>query len=53
MLAGDYVASMGVVLNLSKVYSFEWVILVAVFLVSVIPTVISTAVMSRKDGISD
>ena len=51
-LAGDYVASMGVVLNLAKSYPFEWVILVAVFLVSIIPTIISTAALSRKDGIS-
>ena len=51
-LAGDYVASMGVVLNLSKSYPMEWVILAAVFLVSVIPTIISTAVMSKKDGIA-
>lgn len=51
--AGDYVASWGVVLNLSKSYPLEWVILTVVFLVSVIPTMISTAVMSRKDGISN
>lgn len=51
--AGNYVASMGVVLNHSKTYPLEWVILIAVFFVSVIPTIISTAVMSRKDGLSD
>jgi len=49
----DYVATMGVVLNLTKVYPLEIVILVAVFAISVLPTVICTTVMARKDGISD
>ncbi len=54
MLAmNDYVESMGVVLNISKVYPMELVILGAIFLISVIPTVIWTFSMSRKDGISD
>ena len=54
MLAmNDYVESMGVVLNMSKVYPMEFVILSAIFLISVIPTVIWTFSMSRKDGISD
>ena len=50
---GDYVANMGVVLNLSKVYPMELVILVGIFVISVLPTVIWTAVTARKDGISD
>ena len=50
---GDYVSSMGVVLNMGKVYPMEIVILVGIFVISVLPTVIWTAVTARKDGISD
>ena len=53
LFMNDYVASMGVVLNLSKVYAAEWIILAVVFVISVLPTVIWTFCMSRKDGISD
>lgn len=53
LLMNDYVESMGVVLNLSKVYPMELVILLAVFAISVLPTVIWTFVMSRKDSISE
>ncbi len=53
MAMGDYVSSMGVVLNLTKIYPVELVILVGVFVISVLPTVIWTAVTARKDGISD
>lgn len=49
----DYVASMGVVLNAARVYPLEIVILVAVFLISVLPTVVCTMVMSRRDGVGD
>ena len=49
----DYVKSMGVVLNMAKIYPFEWLILLGIFLISVIPTVICTMVMSKKDSISD
>ena len=49
----DYVKSMGVVLNMAKIYPFEWLILLGIFLISVIPTVICTVVMSKKDSISD
>lgn len=52
-LMNDYVESMGVVLNISKVYPMELVILLAVFIISVLPTVIWTFCMSRKDSISD
>ena len=52
-LMNDYVESMGVVLNMSKVYPMEFLILLAVFLISVLPTVIWTFRMSRKDSISD
>ena len=53
LLMNDYVQSMGVVLNMSKVYPMEFVILLAVFAISVIPTVIWTFCMSRKDSIAD
>lgn len=53
LLMNDYVEAMGVVLNLSKVYPMEFVILLAVFVISVLPTVIWTFGMSRKDGISE
>ena len=49
----DYVASMGVVLNAGRVYPLEIAILVGVFLISVLPTVVCTLVMSRRDGVSD
>ena len=48
---GDYVASMGVVLDIGRVYPLEIVILLAVLLISVLPTLICTAVMAKKDGI--
>ena len=53
LLMNDYVQSMGVVLNMSKVYPMEFVILLAVFAISVIPTVIWTFCMSGKDSIAD
>ena len=49
----DYVENMGVVLNMSTVYPLELVILLGVFIISVLPTVIWTFVMSRKDSIQD
>ena len=53
LMMNDYVESMGVVLNMSKVYPLEFIILLAVFMISVLPTVIWTFAMSRKDSISD
>ena len=53
LLMNDYVESMGVVLNMSKVEPMEFVILLAVFVISVSPTVIWTFCMSRKDSIAD
>ncbi len=47
----DYVASMGVVLNISKTYPAELIILLGVFLISVLPTVIWTFFLSKKDSI--
>lgn len=52
-LMNNYVSSMGVVLNMGMVYPMEIVILLAVFLISVIPTAIWTFCMSKKDGIGD
>lgn len=52
-LMNDYVESMGVVLNRSKVYPMEGIILLAVFIISVLPTVIWTYCMSRKDSIGE
>lgn len=49
----DYVASMGVVLNVGRVYPLEIVILLGVFLISVLPTVVCTLMMSRRDGAGD
>ncbi len=53
VLMNDYVESMGVVLNMSKVYAAEFLILLAVFIIGVLPTVIWTFSMSKKDGITD
>ena len=52
-LMNGYVESMGVVLNMSKVYPMEFIILLAVFIISALPTVIWTFCMSRKDSIVD
>lgn len=51
LFMNDYVQTMGVVLNMSKVYPMELVILFAVFVISVLPTVIWTFFTARKDGI--
>ena len=53
LLMNDYVESMGVLLNMSKAYPMEFVILLAVFAISVLPTAIWTFIMSRKDSITD
>ena len=50
---GDYVADMGVVLNMAKIYPAEIIILVAIFVISVLPTIIWTSATARKDGISE
>ena len=51
-LMGNYVASMGVVLNTGKVYPIELIILAGIFLISILPTMIWTFLASRKDSIS-
>lgn len=53
LMMNDYVESMGVVLNMGKAYPLEFVILLAVFLISVLPTVVWTFAMSRKDSIAE
>lgn len=50
-LMNDYVSSMGVVLNMGKIYPLEIIILVGVFIISVLPTAIWTLVMSRRDSV--
>ena len=52
-LAGirSYVAGMGIALDAAKLYPLEWGILALVFIVSILPTSILTARMSRQDGI--
>ncbi len=48
---GNYASNMGVVLNLGKVYAPEFLVLLLIFVVNVLPTFICTNVMSRKDGL--
>lgn len=52
-LAGirSFVAGMGIALDAAKIYPLEWGILALVFIVSILPTSILTARMSRQDGI--
>ena len=52
-LMNGYVESMGVVLDMGKVYPAEFLILLAVFLISVLPTMLWTYSMSRKDSIAE
>ncbi len=53
VLMGEFVASMGIVLNVGRIYPLEGVIMAVVFVISVLPTVVCTLQMSRKDGISE
>ena len=52
ILMGGYVSSMGIVLDTTKIYPVEIMIMFVVFVISVLPTVICTVNMSKKDGIS-
>ena len=52
MLIRSFIAGMGIVLNASHVYPLEWAILLAIFLLSILPTVIATRRMAGKDGLS-
>ncbi len=51
ILMRDYVATMGVVLNVGKIYPMEIIILVGVFIVNILPTVICTWSMAGKEGV--
>ncbi len=48
-IMSHYVSSMGIVLDSSKIYKFEFVIMAVVFVISVLPTLICTLHISRKD----
>lgn len=52
-LMNDYVQSMGVVLDMGKVYPAEFAILLAVFVIGVLPTVLWTFSMSKRDSLAD
>lgn len=53
ILMGGYVASMGIVLDTAKIYPLEIAIMAVVFVISVLPTVVCTVNMSKKDGINE
>ena len=44
-----FVARMGIVLNAARVYPMEWLILLGVFLLSILPTTLMTRRMARRD----
>ena len=52
VLMGGYVSAMGIVLDVAKIYPVELMIMAVVFVISVLPTVICTVNMSKKDGVS-
>ncbi len=52
-LIGDFVASMGIVLSIDRIYPLELVIMLVVFIISVLPTIVCTLSMSRKDGVEE
>ena len=47
----SFVAGMGIVLNAGRVYPAEWAILLAVFVVSIVPTAVLTVRMSKRDSL--
>ena len=47
----SFVASMGIVLDATRIYPVEWAILLLVFVISILPTSIMTLRMSRRDSI--
>lgn len=53
ILMGEFVASMGIVLDSKRIYPLELAIMALIFVISVIPTVVCTLNMSRKDGLSE
>ena len=46
-----FVASMGIALNALHIYPIEWIILLAVFAVSTLPTAVMTLSMARHDPV--
>ena len=46
-----FVASMGIVLNAGHVYPLEWAILLAVFVISILPTMAMNLCIARQDGL--
>ena len=50
-LMSSFVASMGIVLNITAVYPLEWAIMALVFVLSVLPTMARILSMSRKDSL--
>ena len=51
-LMSSFVASMGIVLNITAVYPLEWGIMALVFVLSVLPTMVRILSMSRKDSLN-
>ena len=51
-LMSGFVASMGIVLDVARIYPLEGVIMAVVFVISVLPTVVCTLQMSRRDGVA-
>ena len=47
-----FAAGMGIVLDAARVYPMEWLILLAVFALSILPTAICTRAMARKDSLA-
>ncbi|MBQ3040311.1 MAG: ABC transporter permease [Clostridia bacterium] len=51
LLMSGFAQKMGVVLNYGKFYPLEFVILLGVFIITVLPTIICTYSMARKDSL--
>ena len=49
----SYVSSMGIVLDVAKVFPIELVIMAVIFVISVLPTIVCTVNMSKKDGVAE
>ncbi len=50
-LINTYTVGMGIVTNPYRIYPFEWLIALTVFVISVLPTMISISAMARRDVI--
>lgn len=51
LFMNEFVASWGIVINMSRVSLVEILILLGVFIISVLPTAICTVIMSKRDSI--